>query len=297
MRAVYSGGGKMPNDLIGWHLDISNDDYHKGNGISSSNLKQLLDYVPERCAWNKLNPREATPSMQLGTLVHAMILEPDSVEKEFAVMPDFQGSWQKTNPMKADFIAQNPNKTIVTKADYDTAIKMRDSAMRQTTVERLLGVDAVFVAESSAYWYQEIAENEWTMLKCRPDALCGNYRPFVVDLKTGADATISGFQQAIIKYAYHLSAAMYMDGINQTPAIANYFGYSFTHFIWVVIENTPPYSAAIYQPDSKVMAMGRKLYEISQQRFAAAKSNGWPGFLDEIQLIDLPPYGDKIKTI
>ena len=52
------------------------------------------------------------------------------------------------------------------------------------------------------------------MMKVRPDGLCKNY-PVIVDLKTTADASYSGFQRSVERFGYHVSAAMYMEGVNQ----------------------------------------------------------------------------------
>jgi exodeoxyribonuclease VIII len=63
---------------------ISNNDYHAHKALSSSNLKDLL-ISAWSFAYNKKFPKKSTIAMQLGTLVHSLLLEPEKIEEEFFV--------------------------------------------------------------------------------------------------------------------------------------------------------------------------------------------------------------------
>lgn len=63
-----------PSDLIGWHSDMSNEDYHSGPGVSKSSLDLIHKSIAH--LQNRSLVRIETPAMVLGTAVHTAILEP-----------------------------------------------------------------------------------------------------------------------------------------------------------------------------------------------------------------------------
>lgn len=68
--------------------DLSNDDYHGGPGLSSSNLKTILknsvlDFLKE-----KENPKPPTKALIFGTAFHTMVLEPHLFFNEFTIAND-----------------------------------------------------------------------------------------------------------------------------------------------------------------------------------------------------------------
>ncbi|MEY0240185.1 DNA breaking-rejoining protein [Providencia rettgeri] len=73
----------------GRYTDISNDDYHSSNGISSTMLKDarisLMYY--ERRHISKVIQRERSEALDFGSLFHILVLEPEKVEDEFSLPP------------------------------------------------------------------------------------------------------------------------------------------------------------------------------------------------------------------
>ncbi|MEX6002032.1 PD-(D/E)XK nuclease-like domain-containing protein [Providencia vermicola] len=73
----------------GRYTDISNDDYHSSNGISSTMLKDarisLMYY--ERRHISKVIQRERSEALDFGSLFHTLALEPEKVEDEFSLPP------------------------------------------------------------------------------------------------------------------------------------------------------------------------------------------------------------------
>ncbi|ELU1437114.1 PD-(D/E)XK nuclease-like domain-containing protein [Providencia rettgeri] len=73
----------------GRYTDISNDDYHSSNGISSTMLKDgrisLMYY--ERRHISKVIQRERSEALDFGSLFHTLVLEPEKVENEFSLAP------------------------------------------------------------------------------------------------------------------------------------------------------------------------------------------------------------------
>ncbi len=60
----------------GIYPNIENEAYHRGPGISSSELKTIIK-SPMHYKYLSENPRPQTANMALGTAAHALILEPN----------------------------------------------------------------------------------------------------------------------------------------------------------------------------------------------------------------------------
>nr|MBJ7892498.1 PD-(D/E)XK nuclease-like domain-containing protein [Serratia sp. PAMC26656] len=105
----------------GRYLDIPNEVYHSANGISSTMAKDArisLMYYHGRHVIKTIQ-RERTDALTFGSLVHALALEPEKLDKEFSVEPVIpEGAFTDTASMRA-FIEQH-NATLPKQADADT---------------------------------------------------------------------------------------------------------------------------------------------------------------------------------
>ncbi|HID8400020.1 MULTISPECIES: PD-(D/E)XK nuclease-like domain-containing protein [Serratia] len=105
----------------GRYLDIPNEVYHSANGISSTMAKDArisLMYYHGRHVIKTIQ-RERTDPMTLGSLVHALALEPEKLNEEFIVEPLIpEGAFTDTASMRA-FIELH-NATLPKQTDADT---------------------------------------------------------------------------------------------------------------------------------------------------------------------------------
>ena len=67
----------------GIYYDISNEDYHAGDGVSKSQL-DLVALSPALLQWQKMAPvdEEKTKALDMGTALHCLLLEPDDFERK-----------------------------------------------------------------------------------------------------------------------------------------------------------------------------------------------------------------------
>lgn len=86
----------------GRYEGISNDDYHSSNGVSSTQVKDArisLMYFHGRHV-TKTIKKESTEALTFGSLVHAMVLEPEKLDAEFSVQPVIpEGAFTGTESM------------------------------------------------------------------------------------------------------------------------------------------------------------------------------------------------------
>ncbi|MEM1189902.1 MAG: PD-(D/E)XK nuclease-like domain-containing protein [Pseudomonadota bacterium] len=285
----------------GWYPDMSNAEYHGSFAVGSSRLKTLCNQTPAHFHYERTHPKESTPAMALGTAVHAMVLEPDTYKDAVAVLPEGLNMRSSTDRAVRDqFIAMNAGKTIITLAQQHAAEYMAESVMKLTDVRILL---SDMIPESSVFWWykskdpDESPEPFKQMLKVRPDAL-NPAHSIIIDLKTTRDATETSFNRAIIDHYYHLSAAMYLEGVNQCSQLLEHTGnFGFTKFLLVCVENTPPYPAAAYALPESYLDIGRALYRRAMRVLRDARDQDWPGFPDEIRTIEPPSWANRFHIV
>lgn len=280
----------------GWYKDISNEEYHRGPGKGSSNLKILLEQTGAHLEYARTHPTEATAAMNLGTAVHTLTLEPEKFDAEIAVRPE--GLNLRTNAGKADmetFLCANVGKTIITPAQYEEAKQMAAN-VRAHPIAGILLQD--IIVESSVYWwYRSMEEGDdhryKEFLKVRPDALSRSH-PVVMDLKTTKDGSYSGFIKSIQDRYYHLSAAMYMEGINQCqPLLDEMRMLAYLKFVFICVENFAPYQVSVYELSDEYMKIGKHLYRTAMYRLSKAREENWPGYPDEVRVIEPPSWATR----
>lgn len=283
----------------GWYRDISNEQYHRGPGTSSSNLKVLMEQTGEHLQYNKVNPKESTASMALGTAVHALVLEPEKFGESIAVAPSVN---KRTNAGKAqfeEFMLENEGKTIVSPEQFEQAQAMANRVLEHPVAGLLL---QDIIVESSIYWWYRSSElgddhRYKEFLKVRPDALSRNY-PIVMDLKTVKDGSYSGFIRSIQDYWYHLSAAMYLDGCNQCqPLLDELHHIAFTKFVFICVENFAPYCVSVYELSPEYVALGKQIYRMALYRLSKSREENWPGYPEEVRVIEPPAYAIRTPIV
>ena len=230
-------------------FNISNETYHADEGYSSSQVKKALKSMGHLGVKIK-----QTDSMILGTAVHTFILEGDKkFYSEFAVSPKFD---KRTKQGKADSLAFNieaDGKQVITEDKFDKIRRMSDSFYDHPIASNLL---LNGMAEQSIYY---IDEETGLQCKVRPDYLSD----YIVDLKTSASADPSEFSKTCANFGYHISAAMYMDGVRQTLERVP------TAFYFIVVENQEPFTTEVFVASSEMLEFGHSQYRKGLERIRA----------------------------
>ncbi|QTL38753.1 PD-(D/E)XK nuclease-like domain-containing protein [Xenorhabdus budapestensis] len=198
----------------GIYYDISNEDYHKGAGVS----KSQLDTIAKDAAlldWDRDAPvdEEKMSALDMGTALHCLLLEPDEFNNRFIKAPQFNRRTNSGKKAEMEFLGEC-KKTGKTVMDYEQHRKlqlMRDSVMAHPGGRKVLECDGV--CESSIYWNDtETGE----LCRIRPDKLIPDNN-LIVDVKKVSD--ISRFPTHIEEFRYHVQDAMYSEGYRQHTGI------------------------------------------------------------------------------
>jgi exodeoxyribonuclease VIII len=261
---------------------MDNTDYHAHSAISKSHLDQVarspLHYWARYLDPNRVIP-EPTPAMAIGSAVHTHVLELDQWDARYVSAPD--GIDRRTKAGKAEweaFTTAATGRTVLPKADADLVMRMAHSVFSHPAAAMLLALPGK--AETTHMWTDE---STGLQCKCRPDWLTDDGR-LLVDLKTTEDAG-RGFAKSIAQWRYHVQAAWYLDGVEQST------GTRPEQFLFVCVEKKAPYAVAVYAADAEMIAAGAQTAARDLDVLATCKAaNAWPGYSDQIEPISLPAW-------
>lgn len=265
----------------GIYHDISNEDYHAGDGVSKSQL-DLVAKNPALLQWSKAAPvdTEKLKALDMGTALHCALLEPDEFKKRFIIAPEFNRRTNAGKAAEAAFLkdCEQTGKTVM---DFEQGRKlelMRDSAYAHPAARWFLEADGH--CESSFYWTdQETGE----LCRCRPDRYLRNH-PIIVDVKKVAD--IERFPRHIEEFRYHVQDAMYRDGFKQVTGEA-------PGFFFIAVSETIDcgrYPVRVYELEPEDVDEGHRLYRRDLNTYHQCRtSNEWGG----VEKIQRPAWARK----
>jgi hypothetical protein len=242
--------------------DLSNEEYHKSDAISSSAVKSVL--TSSLFHW-KNKSFKATPAMDLGTVVHDMILEAG----ENSVRGPETRRGKAWTDLKAECDAQG--KTLLTEADYDAADDISIALMADPQCAKVLAADDG-IREASLF-----AECPETGLKlrCRPDIYVPSTK-VMGDVKTCRDASPRGFGRQTYDLRYDVQGAFYM-------YVGQLCGWDVQHFTLQAVENTRPHGVCMHILSDESLELARKdmfraLHEIAEAQQKGEFKTNWPSF-------------------
>jgi exodeoxyribonuclease VIII len=296
---VATAADLVPSTFPGIAHGIDIDVYHAMPGISKSGL-DLINRSPAHYFAGYLDPmrppRKERAGQLEGQLAHCALLEPEAFLSRYITVPPnaprrpTEAQWNAKNPSSesvaamawwSEFGQRHSGKVIITAAQYETAMRQAQNMRRLPDVAEALGHGR---SEVSAMWIdQETGE----ACRCRPDWVAdfGGSRVGLLDVKTYADASANEFRRQVARKRYHVQDAFYSDGYEIAAKV------DVLAFVFVAVETEWPFLAQAMMLDDRSREQGREDYRRNLDRYAACRRRGvWPGYGDEIQLIDLPGW-------
>lgn len=218
---------------------LSNEDYHKDEAIGSTSVK-AISVSPANLYFN---PFKGSKSAQIGTAIHAALLEPEVFEKDFILEPEIKTRASKEyKELAKTYNADN----ILINSEVETITRMIESARMNTDF-----MDYVAAKGKSEVSMFATCPITGLRLKCRFDRLSDSH-PYPLDVKSCMDATERGFSQAFGKYHYHIQAAFYLYVLKLTTGI------ELDQFCFFALQNKPPYTNCMYYIGTESLELGYK---------------------------------------
>lgn len=262
-------------------LDISNDDYHARPELSHSQLSLMR--IPALFKYHVIdgNKREQTKSMDLGTLVHTLVIEPEKFATNYAVTPTCDKRTKVGKETWELFITGNPGKTAISEDDYRLAADMATAILKHDDAQFIL--DGALLREKTVIWEDK---ETGLALRCRPDILIPAAEA-KVDIKTTKDVSPWSFAKSMATYNYITQAAFYREGCWLGAQI------EINHDVIIAVDSTPPHLVAAYELDANDIQWGRDQVRRWVDAYLDCKAKDhWPGY-EGIQKIFLPRYATQ----
>lgn len=286
--------------------NMSFKDYLSYPAMSSSGLRKLIK-SPLHYDYEQRFPSESTRSMELGTAVHALVLEGEEV---YHVMPpEFKRRTGKAYDAWADSLP--PGAMILNQKEEAQVLGMARGIKQNPRSYELLWLKRAYVhdVEFNVLWrHPEHA----IPCKARLDFACKDSDGWltVIDIKTtSSGADIQNFGNAIARYDYHMQAAWYMMAAAQEFGIdeeemfdpklldEQWNDVPRHRFYWIVVESNAPYAVAVYECNPQSLVSGRAdCNEMLDLYMDCKKKDYWPSYghdHDGIPMIGVPRWKQR----
>lgn len=235
--------------------DLSNEDYHaETEHLSSTQLKKAL---PEHYRDGDLN----TAALDFGTLVHSVVLEPETLDR-YTVLdaakigvksdgtpaqnPTMTAAWKRAVAEAAE-----AGLTVVAQADWDKAHRMAEAVKAHPEASELLYGEGQ--SEVSAF----ATDENGVKVKARFDRLTPGA---IVDLKTtSARAGADSLRKVVVNYLYDLSAVHYLE-------VARLCGLDAETFWFVFVSKGDEPLVTVANLSDAFLERGRDLRQLALER-------------------------------
>ena len=264
----------------GYYRDLSNEAYHKGPGISKSQL-DLIHKSPALFQWSKAAPEDDAKksALNIGDAVHAILLEPHRFGDEYVIAPECDKRTKAGKQQYEEFEASITGQTVLTADEGRKVQLIRESVMAHPHARWL--VDAEGDAEASIYWKER---STGLLARCRPDKTIPSLG-WIADVKTTAD--MDKFARSVYDYRYHVQDPFYCDGY------AEHFGEQPAAFVFLVVSTSiecGKYPVRIFTLDHEAKSIGRDTYLEDMAIYADCMRTGeWSG----LETLSLPYWAKE----
>lgn len=286
--------------VVGHILDQLMADYLAMPALSASVLKALLDECP-RAAWHRswLNPhraRDTNDAMDLGTLVHSMLLEGHIGHVEVIDPVNYKGKqggipkgWTNDAIKAARDAARAAGKIPV--LPHDMAQAKACVASARLYIESLKDTEpAVWAALQPGGGDSEVTvawQDGPTPCRIRPDRI-STQRDLIVDVKsTATSANPMQWVRQLLNQGGDVSAAFYNRGCQAT------FGVE-TSYKFLVVETVAPFLTSLIGIDPHGVELGREKVQVALDMWQQCVArNSWPAYPNRACYPEVPAWEDS----
>lgn len=236
-----------------------------------------------------LSEGKQSDAMALGSLVDAMLLEPEALDKYGVLSETYINKKGEEKPWIGNSTECKKELAAIKMAGLIPIKKKYVDEARLVEQEVILNDKARKIIQDSKKQVAMVWIDEDTGVLCkgRIDCLLSES---IVDLKTTNNASALSFSRDIYNFGYHQQAAMYTDGyaaLNKGKLMS---------FQFIAVENVEPYCVSLYEIGVGSIEKGREQYKKALDIYVEYLKNDpdfTKGYPDDIKLIEIPSWALK----
>lgn len=250
---------------------MTETEYRTAIGLSQSSIKEFSKSPAHYLASTEA-VREPTDAMILGSVFHAIMLQPDKAKELYAVKLKVDGRSKDGKAYNEQFAVENAGKFIINAEQEQQLFDMRKSILSHTKASELL--------KNSDYRELPVFGTYPTphgdvRLKGLVDAY-DSVNGFVNDIKTCEDCSPAGFRKAIWDRRYDLQDVQYGWLLENAGLPVNQFNF-------ICVEKKAPWAVGVYSISAESLLKSAGCWEDLVFEFASCtKSGEWKAYSDEI---------------
>lgn len=226
--------------------------------VHFSHLKHFAQ-SPAHYRASILEPRDPTPAMRFGSLVHAVLLSGAYIvwagERRGNAWKEFRDAHSAAVMRdEGDYRVE----LIVTLDEQERALRCRDAIMRHP------------VAKAWILGGKHEVKHEWTTLGRASAGRMDVVAPDgVTELKTATDVHPVRFQWQARRMGYHAQVPWYLDGLGKANGAGRI----------VTVETKAPFDVVCHEMTPRQLEDGRKCYRLwMEQLLQCEPADSWPGY-------------------
>lgn len=258
---------------------MNDREYDEMNGIRRSDL-WLMERSPLHFKYRMENPQEQTAAMRFGSAYHKYVLERESFDDEYYVIPDVDRRTKAGKEALRAIEEANPGKTGITADEFEQIQDMRTMLVAdQRTRPYIEAIESKEARTEVAFCWEDDQTGE--TCKCKADLIIDEgYNPTIVDFKTCGSCEYGAFRADAKKYGYPFQAGMYCEGIDKCTMEKH-------DFTFIAQEKTPPYAPRIFYLDEDDIEKGKhKFHELLQKYHDAKVNDRWDSYDEEYLYVE-----------
>ena len=249
--------------------------------LNSGTAHRLLTASPLH-AWTdhpRLNDKyvsEQLSRLELGTIVHALLLEKDRSRVVLVEAEDWRTKAAKEKRDEARALGKLP---ILSK-DMAEAESMVSVATKAIGASEIAGDFATAIPEQTLIW-----EDEGIWCRSRPDKATKDWK-VLFDYKTVAgSANPKTFMRAILQHGYDLQAVLGLRGVERLRLADK------STFIFIAQEIDPPYAVSFVSLNPEWVKFADDKLRMAMSIWKGClRTNEWPAYSNRIAYLEPPPY-------
>lgn len=247
-----------PSAGPGLYLNVPEEAYFEHEALSRSTLATCAQQSPLHAAYmHRADDDSGSDSMDIGTALHARVLEPDTFDSRFDVAPD-QCEALKADGDPCSYAAKyrhggswycgthapegEPDDIEVLKSSHFYTVQGMHSALKSDPDARPVLYQLPGIEEATIVFRDD---QTGLKVKARPDriACLPGRRVSIIDIKTTRSAHPADFRRSYSKFGYWLQPAVYSAAVNRAGVDVDV-----VDFVFTCVEKKPPYAVQCYRP-------------------------------------------------